>query len=149
MAGVTFEISYEGMDRALRAVAELGEVERSELSEGIGALIENSTKRRIANEKTAPDGTPWDGWSEGYAATRRSGQSILVGEGNLRDSIQFFATGDEVEVGSNLIYAATHQAGREEDGIPARPYLGLSARDERDIKDLIEDFVADVVEGAR
>jgi phage gpG-like protein len=39
-----------------------------------------------------------------------------------------------VSIGSNQIYASTHQFGRG--AIPARPYLGLSTNDEQSIIEL-------------
>ena len=53
-------------------------------------------------------------------------------------------SGASVEVGSNLVYAATHQFGDPDRRIPARPYLGLSADDERDIEALKNRVVADL-----
>lgn len=146
---VALDITHEGLNEAMAAIAQLAEPERSELGEGIGAMMESSTKRRIADEKRSPDGEAWMPWSIAHGETRRAGQSLLVAEGDLRDSIQFVTDGAEIRIGSNLIYAATHQFGREDDGIPARPYLGLSDEDERDINDLIADFVGDVTGGAR
>ncbi|HXG47690.1 MAG TPA: phage virion morphogenesis protein, partial [Methylomirabilota bacterium] len=88
-------------------------------------------------EKTAPDGTAWPAWSPRYANTRHSGHSLLRAEGGLLDSIQFLVSDDAVEVGSNLVYAATHQFGDAKRKIPPRPYLGLSAQDQADIERLL------------
>ncbi|WP_028294284.1 phage virion morphogenesis protein [Oceanobacter kriegii] len=133
------------------ALAKLNEQDQADLLEGIGALVESQTHRRIRDEKTGPDGTPWDGWSDGYRNTRHGGNSLLMGEGHLDDSIQYLIEGDQVSVGSNLIYAAIHQLGGTPDmapgpaAIPARPFLGLSQDDEQDVADLMEDFLADQV----
>jgi phage gpG-like protein len=54
--------------------------------------------------------------------------------------------GDEVEIGSNLIYAATHQMGDEERNIPARAYLGLSDDDESELQEVIDDFISRAME---
>ena len=105
----------------------------------IGALIEDQTKLRIADEKTTPDGAPWAPWSEGYAATRKPNHSLLVAEGNpgLLDSIQNHTTGLEAVVGTNLIYGAAHQFGSENGTLPARSYLGLSADNRAAIEELV------------
>jgi phage virion morphogenesis protein len=135
----------------LEALAKLTEQDYADLLEGVGALVEGQTKNRIRNEKTAPDGTPWQAWSDNYRATRHGGNSLLMGDGHLDDSIQYIVDGDEVAVGSNLIYAAIHQLGGTPDmapgpaAIPARPFLGLSQDDEQAVADLMEDFLADQV----
>jgi len=116
----------------------------AELLESVGALVESQTRRRIQEEKESPEGEAWEAWSERYAATRHGGNSLLQGEGDLLDSIQYLAGDDEVEVGSNLVYAATHQYGDPGRGIPARPYLGLSDEDEQEIDELIRDFAGDL-----
>jgi len=144
MAGVAYSLEARELDQALEGLARWSStvaVRRARLADAIGALLESSVKRRIADEKAAPDGAPWAPWSPAYGETRRAGQSILVGEGDLRDSIQALTSAAEVQVGSNLVYAATHQFGDDERGIPERPYLGLSPEDERGVRDLAADFL--------
>lgn len=110
----------------------------------IGALIEDQTKLRIADEKTAPDGSPWPAWSEAYAETRKPHHSLLVDQGNpgLLESITNYTTGMQAVVGTNLVYGRVHQFGSEEGALPAREYLGLSA----DNRTAIEELVAGRVE---
>jgi len=52
-----------------------------------------------------------------------SGFQPLVDTGNLRNSITRNVSGNSVEVGTDLIYGATHQFGSENGDIPARPFL--------------------------
>jgi len=52
---------------------------------------------------------------------------------DIGGSPAFRAARDEVQVGSNLIYAATHQFGDPARNIPARPFLGLSTDDRTEI----------------
>ncbi len=118
----------------------------------VGAELESQTRRRIAEEKESPEGKPWAAWSEGYARTRHSGHGLLVGEGALLDSIAYAVSSDgSVVVGSNLVYAAIHQFGGAEAGKPglppARPYLGLSAENTRDVEGVIEGFFEEVLHG--
>lgn len=84
---------------------------KRELLESIGSVAESQTRRRISEEKTAPDGTPWQDWSDGYEKTRHGNQSLLQGDGGLLDSIQFYVSGNKVHVGSSLAYAVAHQNG--------------------------------------
>lgn len=81
------------------------------LLDTLGAVVESQTRRRISDEKTAPDGQPWDGWSPGYAKTRHGNQSLLQGDGDLLDSIQYVVERNKVRIGSPLAYAAVHQEG--------------------------------------
>lgn len=137
MSGVAAEIQLEGLPEVEARLRRMASWDRGEAMFAIGVLLENSAKERIDSEKTAPDGTAWAPWSARYDETRERRHSLLVGEGDLRDSIQAFASGAEVRVGSNLIYAATHQFGRDEVNIPARPFLGISEDDRDDIRDVI------------
>lgn len=131
-------LSWAG-DQALQAkLRSLSNAKLDDLLATLGGELESQAKRRLSDEKkTGPDGVKWDDWSELYAKTRHEGHSLLQGEGHLHDSLQFAVRAAEVELGSNLIYAATHQFGRPDDGIPARPYLGITADDRRDLEELV------------
>lgn len=144
---LALHIDLRGLDRLRARLARLSDLDTAGLMEAIGAEVESQTRRRIEEEKTAPDGTPWEPWSGGYAATRHGGHSLLMGEGHLDDSIQYVADARSVQVGSNLVYAAIHQFGGEPGmapgpaGIPARPWLGLSADNLDDLAAVVEDWV--------
>ncbi|KEA51797.1 MULTISPECIES: phage virion morphogenesis protein [Mangrovibacter] len=84
---------------------------QQELLESIGATVESQTRRRISDEKTSPAGEKWQDWSERYRKTRNGNQSLLQGNGDLLDSIQFITERGRVRVGSPLAYAAVHQDG--------------------------------------
>ena len=106
MAGTRIEVDLRGLVRVQGRIDKLARLDRAALLDGIGAEVESQTRRRLEEEKTAPDGEPWELWSDRYQRTRHGGHSLLVGEGDLLDSIQYQVAGDEVEVGSNLVYAA-------------------------------------------
>lgn len=146
MTGVAIELTVEGLEAALAMGRGLASYDIEDRAFEIGELLVGSTKDRIDTEKTSPDGLPWEPWSRDYAATRQPRHSLLVGDGDLRDSIANYSEGGSAIVGSNLIYAAIHQFGGDEVGIniPARPYLGLSEEDEADIRDLILDDLEDI-----
>jgi phage virion morphogenesis protein len=151
MAGamVTITLDPARMADARAALDRLFSAGLQQVSYEIGSLVEDQTKRRIADDKTAPDGTPWADWSEDYAATRKAGvHALLVGRGDLRDSIQNYTSGDTIRVGTNLVYGAIHQFGSNgaEGGIPARPWLGLSREDEREITDLVIGRLEDLLQ---
>ncbi len=154
MTGVTVETSLD-IAQAAGALARLSAAEMDRIAQGIGALVEDQTKRRIADDKTAPDGTPWADWSAGYRESmarpgRTNPRSLLVGSpSHLLHSIQHFTQGDSVRVGTPLIYGAIHQFGGDPTQghapIPARPYLGISASDAAEISDLVIDHLGGLI----
>ena len=141
MAGVTLDVEFVDDEVAGFLDGLLGwQIE--DLAFNVGALLESAVKERIATGKTAPDGEPWAEWSTAYAATRAARHSLLVGDGNpgLLESVQNYSAGATARVGTNLVYGAIHQfggAGVGKPGLPARPYLGVSAVDRVAIRDLI------------
>jgi phage virion morphogenesis protein len=140
-------INMSQIDRLGARIQALGNIDRSELLEGLAAEVESQTRRRLSDEKTAPDGTPWAAWTDDYAATRHGGHSLLESSGALIDSIESVASDDSVEIGSNLIYAAIHNLGGTEDmapapaGITARQYLGFSDDNLTDLQFVVDDFI--------
>jgi phage virion morphogenesis protein len=139
MTGVTLKIEAE---LAAKALANLTPDQMEAMVYGIGQLVEDQTKVRIADEKAGPDGEAWAPWSKRYAASlakanRVTARSLLLGDPNLLPSIQNYTKGLEAVVGSNMVYAAIHQFGGR--GIPARPYLGLSGENRKDIEALVID----------
>ena len=152
MAGVSFDAQLD-LSEAQAKLARLSTSDLDTVTYEIGALIEDQTKRRIADEKTAPDGTPWAPWSDAYAQSlkrrnRITPRSLLVGENNLLTSIQNYTTGETARVGTNLVYGAIHQFGGEAVGknIPARPYLGISDDNATEITDLVTDRLEDLLQ---
>ena len=120
-------------------------------------LVEGTNDR--ARRAVDPDGQSWAPLMPAYAAIKR-GPGILRASGELMDSITRRAGPTSVEVGTNRIYGGVHQHGatikpvtakrlvfRLAGGmvaaasvtIPARPFLGISAEDERMILDTLED----------
>lgn len=115
-----------------------------ELVQTIGKGVETQTRHRIANEKTAPDGSSWSPWSPGYAATRTALDSLLVDSHDLLDSITGRAVSShDALISSDKPYAGVHQFGRG--GIPARPYLGLSDQNASDIENWLGNAVAEIL----
>lgn len=111
--GIAVEVS--GVDQLARmraAVEKFSDASlQAELLDSIGAVVESQTRRRITGEKTSPAGEKWQAWSDSYADTRHGNQSLLQGDGDLLDSIQFIVERGRVRVGSPLAYAPAHQKG--------------------------------------
>lgn len=104
--------------------------------DAIGQEVLSQTLERITQEQKAPDGTPWREWSDDYKkskAFKKGHQGFLDASGDLIDWLDYKASSDEAIVGTNLIYAATHQFGDKKRNIPARPFLGLSLDNEIDL----------------
>jgi phage virion morphogenesis protein len=118
---VRLEYDLSAINRLNQRIARLADLDRRGLMQTVGAVVESQTRKRLANEKRSPDGTPWEAWSEQYAGTRHGGHSLLEGDGNLIDSLTHEVSADAVEIGSNLIYARIHQdgSGDEPVNVPA------------------------------
>ncbi|MDF3931393.1 phage virion morphogenesis protein [Pseudomonas citronellolis] len=146
MTGAAINVNLLQDPRLARRLDRLAELDLGPLLEGIGAEVESQTRRRIQVNKASPSGSPWPEWSADYAETRHSGQSLLQGEGHLLSSLTVQVIDDSVLVGSPLVYAATHQYGDEERGIPQREFLGLEGNDLEDVVGLIEDYLEDMAD---
>lgn len=111
--GIAVEvIGAEKLQQMRLAIEKLSDSSlQQELLESIGAVVESQTRRRISDEKTSPAGERWEEWSEGYRKTRSGNQSLLQGNGDLLDSIQYIVERGHVRVGSPLSYSGVHQDG--------------------------------------
>jgi len=147
VSGLTLHTDLTALSRVQSRLAGMTRADRRQLLDDAGAVLESSTRRRIQSDKRGPDGERWPDWSEAYAATRHGGHSLLSSEGHLLDSIRPDVRGDEVEVGTNLVYGAIHQFGGAEVGmaIPARPYLGVSTEDQSDILGVVDAWADDLL----
>jgi phage gpG-like protein len=108
----------------------------SELMDSIAALMEAQTKRRIADTKTAPDGSRWKAWSPEYAKTRSPKHSLNIDTQNLLDSIAGQADARGARVGTNVAYSKYVQA--------RRPFIGLADEDVVEITEMLSDWMKDV-----
>lgn len=147
MSGLALRTDFSDLDRLQTRLDRLAKADRSQLLEDLGAVLESSTRARIQSEKSGPDGEPWPDWSPAYAETRHGGHSLLSADGGLLNSIRSDVRGDEVEVGTNLVYGAVHQFGGAEVDmpIPARPYLGVSAQDESDMLAVADEWLDELL----
>lgn len=121
----------------------------SPIFKDIGQAMANSTRARWRKE-IAPDGTAWQRLSP-VTLKRKRGTKILQDlgmRGGMLGSLNYQLAGNNaVEIGVNKKYAATHQFGRGQmtaikgrrnmPAIPARPFLGISEDDRREIVDII------------
>ncbi len=129
---------------------ELSPQKRKDMLNRIGLSLVQNTKLRF-KDSMAPDGTPWAGlsqprWRKRSKAENKRLRKIvkrlngarddkyqyfgkpLLDTGRLRNSISHVATSNYLDVGTNVSYGKKHQEGEKK--IIARPYLGLSYKDE-------------------
>jgi phage virion morphogenesis protein len=146
MDGIIIEFESEKLQRALSTVQQrIGDL--SPLMADIGELLTQSTKQRFATS-TAPDGTPWAPLKDG------SGRKPLVLTGTTRDQIFPDSGSDFVEIVASTKQSPVHQFGAdpfqietknfgfvEHPGVPARPFLGVSAADEAEIIKLAAAYI--------
>lgn len=128
--------------------------------QAIGEYGVDSTMRRFAAGR-GPDGTPWaPKKASTIAAHPRGGRKPLIGESRALSGLIAYQVGDRsVAWGSNQVYAGVQQMGAKAGSlwsgtdrrgrkakapwgdIPARPYLGLSSKDERAILEIVRDHL--------
>ena len=126
-----------------------------------GHTIENQMQRRFDSER-GPDGVPWPK----SARVKREGGKTLTDTARLRNSTTQIATARQVQRGTNVAYAAIHQFGgtttakkdkaprvdipgvglptAKKGKIPARPYMGFSREDMRELGQELQDFIREL-----
>lgn len=144
---LTLRVELGEIERLAKRIGRFGQADRQGLTNSLAFEGENQTRRRIADEKTAPDGTPWPAWSANYAARRGGGHGLLEGNGDLLDSVVSDSGDDWAEWGSNLVYFAIHDQGGTDDmppapaAVPQRQMLGLSPDNETDFQHIVDDWL--------
>ena len=144
MAGTRLGIDAHDLDRLqlrLRVLAS-GIRDSRTLMPRLGGYLRDSTRERF-KAQTDPDGGAWAVLQPHTLKRKRHNKDkILTQRGYLRRGITYQVTAPgRVEVGSKLVYAATHQFGRG--NIPARPFLGISRRDAEEINAIVRDWASE------
>jgi phage virion morphogenesis protein len=117
----------------------LGHLQTSSLMSAVGGLVEEQTKRRIASEKTSPDGAAWAPLKPATVAKKGSA-NILVDTGRLLGSISHISGATFAVVGTNVYYAKFHQSGTRK--MMARAFVGLSTDNRSELERVIHGFIA-------
>ncbi|MFN3440846.1 MAG: phage virion morphogenesis protein [Rhizobium rosettiformans] len=148
-------IDVTDLDEAFVRLRPIFEFEPSELMTDIASIGEEQTRRRIEEEKTAPDGTPWKPNTQGTSILMQSGQHLLY-------SLVWTSSADQAEWGAKWEYALVHQEGMtivpkngkalvftlgsnrqtihaKKVTIPPRPFVGLSDDNIKEIIDVVTD----------
>ena len=111
-------------------------------ADGVAKYYLNALKRRF-NSMETPDGMPWKPLSEKYKATKPLAvrDKILVLSGRLKDSFTYAVSQQRIAFMTTVPYAATHQFGSAKKNIPARPFLGFSKSNLKEIEKVIDEKV--------
>lgn len=114
------------------------------LMQAIGAVLESSTTERFNVSKQAPDGGYWANLLPSTLKQKTNqnanDKGILVETGDLMRSITYYADKNSVTIGTPETYGVYHQFGTKH--MLARPFLGISDQDEKDIFEMINDYLA-------
>lgn len=159
-----YSIRIEGDTRAmLRKIRSFSEIDKKSINAALAEGVRESTLERFKQSKD-PSGKKWKMSIRASSENRKT----LIQSSQLRNSIKSVSDATGFAVGTNAKHAATHQFGESGrtirarkkkalhfmvDGkwvykkqvrirIPARPFLGLSDEDMREIKATVEDFIA-------
>lgn len=106
----------------------------------IGEYLLESTQQRFIDQQ-APNAEPWDPLSPKTLAKKKRQDRVLTETGTLVDTLHYQLGVNQLTLGSNMEYAATHQFGRESDGIPARPFLGIAVFERVEILAILRDHL--------
>lgn len=148
----------------LKKLRGIENIDKAGVNNAIAEALRTGTVERFGRE-VSPQG---DAWKKSIRAANEGGLT-LTRSGQLKGSIHARATAEGAEVGTNLVYAATHQFGasgrtirarnkpylsfqmngrwvRKKQvtvNIPARPFLGVSDEDRQEIQDIVEEAVSE------
>ena len=169
MTGVRIEVDDKELRGALARLAGLGE-DLSRPLRDVGQYLVTETNLRFETER-GPGGLPW---KESGRALAQGGQT-LSDSGRLKQSVTLRVGARDVQVGTNVRYAAIHQFGGTiraktskglrfrlpwlkaagESGwrrvqsvtLPARPFLGVDATDREEIALILQKHLARLAAG--
>lgn len=117
------KVEEDGLDEAQRALEEIAQrlADPSPALRVIGADVVDIVHEAFDTSR-APNGTPW----APLKGPRRHGRDTgapkpLIDTSRLRNSINYSVAGKMATVGTNVVYAPTHQWGTTR--VPARPFL--------------------------
>ncbi len=140
MAGVNFVVNDRAVLAKLAGLRDRG-VDPEPVLRSIGEYLLRVHETRFSEQK-APDGTPWEPLSPRYKRRKkRNADKVLTLDGWLR-RLAYQVDDEGLSLGSNRIYAATHQFGDSERNIPARPFLGLTRNDLDYIQEEVEEYLS-------
>jgi len=158
MSSISIRLEGE-MDSLLKKLEAMADIDKAGIIAAMAETLRTSTVERF-NTQTSPTG---DRWTPSVRAGSEGGNT-LTKSAVLKNSINTQSDNTGAAIGTNTVYAATHQFGHERTirakksgylrfkisgrwvsvpsvrvNIPARPFLGISKEDENEIKALVDD----------
>lgn len=160
-----YSIRLDGDTKKLmQRIKHFSDMDKKDLNAALGEVVRESTVTRFRTGK-GPDGKLW----KTSARAALEGGKTLVQSARLKNSIHAKSDASGFAVGTNVIYAATHQMGAKNRtiraktskglrfkvggswittqkvrvNIPARPFLGISEEDRTEIKRTLEDALGE------
>ncbi|MDD5037127.1 MAG: phage virion morphogenesis protein [Methylococcaceae bacterium] len=155
MAGSFLQIQYDDhlvLDALRRLSASAANLEPAFEDIGEALLLSHANRWR---QMVDADGNPWHPLSEAYRQEKpKNKDKILVLDGYL-ERLHYDATPDGLKLGTDRIYGAVQQFGAKKGefgvtshgvpipwgDIPARPFLGVSEDDKREILDILSEHL--------
>lgn len=141
MAGVHLSVDSRSVALLQERVFVMAAMDTQSLMPRLGEFLLHSTQSRF-DSQTTPSGALWERLKH-PSRKKYNEDKILTLRGMLRKNLHYqVANKSTVLVGSNAVYARTHQLGRGT--IPARSFLGLSSTDRLEIESIITDWANDL-----
>lgn len=161
MDGIGFKLEISGLDAALTRLRGMGGIDFQSLLDALSRMGREQTRHRIEVEKASAEGKAWPKTTDGRSA-------LFVTGHHLWRSIDHAVVGDTAVWGSGWIGARIHQFGgiikpvnatrlafsigakkvfAKKVTMPARPYLGVSAENARDLEEIATARLARIVGG--
>lgn len=143
-------------EKALRSLSQIAQnlQQGKKLHGMLGEALRQIHKVRFEKEQASPEGEKWQPLSPKYRAKKkRNADKVLIRDGYLKDLLRYQADDNGVVFGSDRQYARLHQFGSNKasgrgSGIPARPWLGVSKKNEDYLLAKTEHFIRRVIQTA-
>jgi len=166
MPGIRMEVEDKEFEKFKKTIRNLEGFDREGLNQVLGEAMRSSTRQRFKDEED-PKGKKW---KKSIRAAEEGGQTLTKST-DLKGSINFKASNEGFVVGTNKVYAGTHQKGgkftiraknktylkfyykdkwryqKEVDiDMPKREFLGISKEDMEEIKATMEEAIQEYIE---
>lgn len=140
-------------DGAIRSLAQTAESlqQGKKLYGMLGEALRTIHKQRFEKEQASPEGEKWQPLSPKYRVKKkRNADKVLIRDGYLKNLLRYQADDNGVVFGSDRKYARLHQFGSNKasgrgSGIPARPWLGVSKKNEDYLLAKTEHFIRRII----
>lgn len=140
-------------EKALRSLSQIAQnlQQGKKLHGMLGEALRQIHKVRFEKEQASPEGEKWQPLSPKYRAKKkRNADKVLIRDGYLKNLLRYQTNDSGVVFGSDRKYARLHQFGSSKasgrgSGIPARPWLGVSKKNEDYLLAKTEHFIRRII----